>query len=370
MKDSINIAATLLKKRKEKKVTQEELASYIGVSKASVSKWETGVSYPDIAFLPQLATYFDISIDDLMGYDPQMSKENIRALRKRLNDRVGKEPLEDIFDDCRALIKKYYSCYPLLFQLGSFMANNVGEFGPEKGPSLLTEIKELFTRIREDSGDTSLSRLAVKMEAFCDLGLGDANDVLFLLEDMVQEPQMPVDLLVSSAYQMKGETVEAKRVLQAGLYQNIAVQFNYLMNYLMLVLDDTEAFNETIARAAATAKAYDLPRLHPYLQSGIYYNCAIAHAMRGEFEQCLDDLDDFTQLITQGDREFNLHGDAYFNLIDAWIDELDSGTQLPRSENMAKEGLINAVISHPALAPLADNKRYRMIVDKLSRQLE
>lgn len=52
--------------RKEKGITQDELANYIGVSKASVSKWETGQSYPDIAFLPQLAAYFNISVDELI----------------------------------------------------------------------------------------------------------------------------------------------------------------------------------------------------------------------------------------------------------------------------------------------------------------
>lgn len=49
----INIAKTLVVKRKEKGITQEELAKYIGVSKASISKWGTGQSYPDITFLPQ-----------------------------------------------------------------------------------------------------------------------------------------------------------------------------------------------------------------------------------------------------------------------------------------------------------------------------
>ena len=62
----INIAKVLVKKRKEKGITQDQLANYIGVSKASVSKWETEQSYPDVTFLPQLAAYFNISIDELM----------------------------------------------------------------------------------------------------------------------------------------------------------------------------------------------------------------------------------------------------------------------------------------------------------------
>lgn len=39
----INIGKKIIEKRKERGITQEDLATYVGVSKASVSKWETGV---------------------------------------------------------------------------------------------------------------------------------------------------------------------------------------------------------------------------------------------------------------------------------------------------------------------------------------
>ena len=39
---------------------------------------ETGRAYPDITFLPQLAAYFNISIDELMSYAPQLTKEEIK----------------------------------------------------------------------------------------------------------------------------------------------------------------------------------------------------------------------------------------------------------------------------------------------------
>ena len=43
--NEINIAATLAHRRRERGLTQEEVAAHLGVSKASVSKWETGVSH-------------------------------------------------------------------------------------------------------------------------------------------------------------------------------------------------------------------------------------------------------------------------------------------------------------------------------------
>lgn len=56
--------------RKKSKVTQQELADRIGVSFQTISKWETGVSMPDITILPLLAEYFSVSTDQLLGLKP------------------------------------------------------------------------------------------------------------------------------------------------------------------------------------------------------------------------------------------------------------------------------------------------------------
>lgn len=59
----LDMSKIILQKRKEKQVTQQQLADFVGVSKASVSKWENGQTYPDITLLPLLASYFDITVD-------------------------------------------------------------------------------------------------------------------------------------------------------------------------------------------------------------------------------------------------------------------------------------------------------------------
>ena len=50
----ISVGNNIYRLRKEARLTQEDLASYLGVTKASVSKWETGQSYPDIELLPKM----------------------------------------------------------------------------------------------------------------------------------------------------------------------------------------------------------------------------------------------------------------------------------------------------------------------------
>ncbi|MBQ8409305.1 MAG: helix-turn-helix domain-containing protein [Clostridia bacterium] len=74
--------------RKAKGITQEELAVAIGVTNQSVSKWESGQCCPDIQLLPVLATFFDVSIDELMGYEPVKSNEPPRTDIQMINNSI------------------------------------------------------------------------------------------------------------------------------------------------------------------------------------------------------------------------------------------------------------------------------------------
>ena len=61
--------------RKEKGIGQQDLADVLGVSFQSVSKWETGVTMPDITLLPDIAEYFKVSVDELLGLKPLHQRE-------------------------------------------------------------------------------------------------------------------------------------------------------------------------------------------------------------------------------------------------------------------------------------------------------
>ena len=57
----------LIRARKARSMTQEELAAKLNVSRQAVSKWENGLSCPDILMLPEIAEYFGVSVDALFG---------------------------------------------------------------------------------------------------------------------------------------------------------------------------------------------------------------------------------------------------------------------------------------------------------------
>ena len=61
--------------RKEKDITQEELADILGVSYQSVSRWETGACYPDMELLPVISDFFGVTVDQLLGVNEKIERE-------------------------------------------------------------------------------------------------------------------------------------------------------------------------------------------------------------------------------------------------------------------------------------------------------
>ena len=66
--------------RTNKGVTQEDLATALGVSNQAVSRWETGVTMPDISLLPSIALFFGVTIDEIFSPSPE---EKLERLRRR-----------------------------------------------------------------------------------------------------------------------------------------------------------------------------------------------------------------------------------------------------------------------------------------------
>ena len=362
----INIARVLVAKRKEKGVTQDELAGYIGVSKASVSKWETGQSYPDVTFLPLLAAYFGITIDVLMDYKPQLSKEDIRKLYLSLSADFALKPFKTVIARCRESVKKYFACFPLLYQMGVLMVNHAELAGDRAAQlQLIGEAKELFLRVRAESGDAQLAGQALFMEALCCLAEGDASGVLDLLGDTAA-PVLSPEALIAPALRMKGQLDKAKEVLQAAIYQDVVLLFNHLPAYLSMLMDDPARFDEALRRALAVSEAFDMKRLHPGVLVGLHLTAASGYAAQGRNDLAVEILRRYTDIVTGDIYPLKLKGDGFFDRLDDWLSGLDLGTGLPRDEVTIRRGMADAVLKNPAFQALGEDEVFKSISARLT----
>ncbi len=85
MIDQIKIGGFLRELRKEKELTQEQLAEKFGVSSRSVSRWENGNTMPELGILVELADYYEIDIKEIIDGERKseiMEKEQKVTLRK------------------------------------------------------------------------------------------------------------------------------------------------------------------------------------------------------------------------------------------------------------------------------------------------
>ena len=96
--------------RKERKMTQEQLAEVLGVTVGAVYKWESGLSAPELALIVQMADFFDVSVDVLLGH--RMKDNNMESIEKRLIDYCRKMDPEALLEAEKAIGK-----YPNSFQI-------------------------------------------------------------------------------------------------------------------------------------------------------------------------------------------------------------------------------------------------------------
>ena len=85
MIDQMKIGRFLKELRKEKELTQEQLAEKFGVSSRSVSRWENGNTMPELGILVELAEYYEVDIKEIIDGERKsesMNKEEKETLRK------------------------------------------------------------------------------------------------------------------------------------------------------------------------------------------------------------------------------------------------------------------------------------------------
>lgn len=117
----MQIGETIRTYRKKCGLTQEEMARRLGVTAPAVNKWEKGNSLPDVALLAPIARLLGISLDTLLSFREEMTKEEISLLVKELDQRLQTEPYEEVFCRMQEILRTYPTCHQLFWQLALIM---------------------------------------------------------------------------------------------------------------------------------------------------------------------------------------------------------------------------------------------------------
>ncbi len=110
--------------RKERSLTQEQLAEVLGVTTGAVYKWEAKLSQPELNMVMELADFFDTSVDVLLGYE--MKDNHLEKSVERLKQYRHEKNMDGLAEAEKSL-KKYPNNFDIVYNSAAVYANlNLG----------------------------------------------------------------------------------------------------------------------------------------------------------------------------------------------------------------------------------------------------
>ena len=388
--------SNILRLRRKKGVTQEVLAEFIGVTKTSVSKWETGATLPDIQMLPLLASYFEVSVDELIDYVPILGREQIRFHYQRLAQAFAQEPFGEVLAQCGELIRKYYSCYPFLEQMVVLLINHAGAADTQTDTEAAFEMSDgLCAHILEDCQDITICKDVAGLRGVLNLMRGRPELVVRELREagLCGERRNDVGELLVTAYLMMGEREKAETTAQIGMYRSLMGLVDYGI-FLLEAGKEPGVNRLLLERLDGMMALFEMQGVSPNAMGKYEYQAAVylagkmaqeqdrgqcqgqeqsrgrADTDRQEIEEeAFRHLEKYVlacrQLFADGIR---FHGDRFFNRLDQWYEELELGTAAVRSGASVKESILQG-FENPAFGAFKDQERLQRLKERCEKEL-
>ena len=111
------LAENIRKYRKERQMTQEELAEKLNLTVGTISKWERGSSEPELSYLMQLAQIFHVSLDALLDFSIQGN--NADVLMEKIGKLLNAREFEEVKKECEAALLIYPNHFMVVAQVAN-----------------------------------------------------------------------------------------------------------------------------------------------------------------------------------------------------------------------------------------------------------
>lgn len=112
----MTIGDVIKKYRKNKGMTQEEMAARLGVTAPAVNKWEKGNTLPDVALLAPIARLLGITTDELLSFKDNLTDEEINQYLSTTKKDLECKDFNDVFLSVKEKIEEYPNCEKLIWQ--------------------------------------------------------------------------------------------------------------------------------------------------------------------------------------------------------------------------------------------------------------
>lgn len=254
--------------RLAKNMTQEQLASYLGVSAPAVNKWERSISYPDITLLPALARVLDVDLNTLLSFQDDLSDQEIVIFLNHLSEIAQTKGFHAAYEAGMKKIKEYPTCYALLLHVAMQLDGTL--LLDKKMKTQVAYYQEklecIYKRVLK-SEDDSLKNLAQRklIQRYMEKHAYEKAELMIQQlpsANAVDKKQMQVKLCLA-----KEDYEEAARMEEERLLWNIQTIQETLLSLMQIALKQKRKEDaEYIAKVAKdSAEIFDLWEYQSYL---------------------------------------------------------------------------------------------------------
>ena len=215
--------------RRERGMTQEQLAEAMNVSSAAVSKWENGQSVPDISVLTMLADYFEVSLDALVGYEARSHRREDMTARIR---QLTIQRSDEVVPAVREALRRY----PNHFDVVWAAARAMGFRGMEKHDDAavreaLALLERAQTLLPQNTDPTIRRESILAAQGMYWTSLGEQARAIACYEE--GNVSGINDVAIGNYYAEMGQYEEALTPLSRGMVAHLSLLYNALHGLMM-----------------------------------------------------------------------------------------------------------------------------------------
>lgn len=256
----MNISQEIRKRRLALNMTQEQVATRLGVSAPAVNKWERGASYPDITLIPALARLLNTDANTLLSFEEGLSPEKNLAIQREVERRVREEGYDAGFSYAREQLRAYPSSDELAITLASYLDGALMLYQVPDLERYRPQIEAEYERLASSSvnavRDQALTMLVAKAMA-----QEDCRRAQTLL-DRIPEPTIDKQEQQAALYMKQGDYERAERLWETRVTKSAGALIAALSNLSEIALrqGSLDEARDIARRAEPIARACDLPR--------------------------------------------------------------------------------------------------------------
>ncbi len=241
----MNIGKKIYMLRKEKNITQEQLAKAIGISTPAVSKWETGTTMPDITLIAPIARFFQVSIDELFSFKSELTQKEADKLLEDVREVCKNNGFRNGMEKGFELLKQYPNSDYLKLEIAmdaQMLAFTVTEdYSEEEYEDILKRTTKLLEELMY-SEDADIRMAATYCVA-----------IRYMIQKRLDEAEVLLEKLPKKQY--NGEYILPSVFLSKGEYDKSlqAAERNLLQDYQHMLSDI-----QTLHKVACKQKNYEM----------------------------------------------------------------------------------------------------------------